>query len=401
MRSSNQSILQHLAEESAPDLQKQITSEFKTHQVNVKTLNNEYKQLEVEQEKVYKQLQNIGRYIGRQGKKNTVQSALWNVNKRAKQRNQSAVIAKSYLTKLQKWGVKGYKEVVSFREFITRGQKLEYDVVTKSHKMFHIAEDDYLQLLNNGKVVTRKQDWETLNPSDLNKVLSITVGNPESTFNALAKQAGKLKDKIAAAEYADKARRFTNISPKDKRGGVRADALSAFLYEHFGDTMSEARLMELYSQVRYSLFPSVAADESIEEKHFYFYTQPGINYYDKVLDFGNKYIDAKLHEDTDAFYQTGDAIKDSETLIENKFGNMASVSINTIRNALKSIDETINKETLDKNQLINSLVQLYTAKGGNEFAESIHGAARERAIEGIKETINTMFTGADVQVNIS
>lgn len=395
MKSNNQSILQHLAEESAPDLQKQIVSEFSTHQSNVKTLNGEYKDLENKQEEVYKQLQNIRL----RGKKNTVSNALREVNKRARPRNENMSNVKSYLTRLQTWGVEGYKEVVSFREFITRGQKLEYDIVTaNSYHMFHLKEDDYLQLLSAGRVVTRANTWEKVTPSDLNKVLSISVANPTTTFYALAKQATKTKDKIAAAEYKDKARRFINISSEDKKK-VHADVLNAFLYKRFGDVMPPSRLAELYSQVRYSLFPGVDTDESIEKKHFNMYNQPGISQYERVLDFCNKYIDTGLNKDNDAFYKTGDAIKDNNTLIENKFGTSASVSINTIRNAIKSLDETINRETLDKNQLINDLVQLYTAKGGNEFAESIHGAARERAIEGIKETIGTMFNGADVQIS--
>ena len=101
------------------------------------------------------------------------------------------------------------------------------------------------------------------------------------------------------------------------------------------------------------------------------------------------YISAKMHKDTVAFYRTGDAIADALTVIENKIGGSAVVSISTISNAIDKLNG-LNSKTTAKSlkQRIKTILTYSDQK--HKFANEIQEGAKKAAEAAINAFVDTL-----------
>ena len=312
---------------------------FNQHIANAKKLNNEYN---IIQQKGIAVTESI---VHQKKLENTVKSLESTIH--AYQKNKKDINISTWLNSLKNWSLEGYKEINSFRSFITGGQQLIYEVMnTEGVYVYKMEEDDFIKLLASRPLRTRAS-WDSLNTKNITNLLQLSVDNPT----------------------------LQKLSSNVERIQLKKDALYGFIKSKTPE-MEKNRRLELYSQIR-----SDYGDKELDSK-----TKRKISYFIKG------YVQTKdLSNDTIKFYQTGDAIKDNMTLIENKVGGTAIVSIQTIKNAIKDIADLgiIGSPSI----LAERLKSLFTYVGTESLAKKIQEGVAETARKAIDEMINSLNSG--------
>ena len=347
----------YVATYTANHYSSEATRQFQQHAINIRRLHNQYIQLQEKATQAYEALQRQHKYDAVLKDTETTlspQAALYAVYRDEKQRTADFNIITFYLDPLKRWSLEAYQEIVSVRQFITNGQELQYDIEQGTSYSYRLTEGQYLESLAQGNLTSRKQSWDKITPQNLGDALSLTVTKPTAYVNK------------------------TFI-------GRSQDALTKHLYQYAatsaieGEKIYDSRLYEMYSQIRYSLFKDIPLGAPIPSKIF----DAKKVQTDKFI---KDYISAKMHKDNLAFYKMGDSIENANTLIENKRTG-ATVSIKTLRNAIRELNNIVNLPKPTKAQLKQKLKTLYIQTGKSDMEHSIQDAAARRAKKGIDEVI--------------
>ena len=323
------------------------------------------------------------RKLSNDGKIN-VQSAVTMMYSQQKQKAEANSQSQQYLVKLKRWALEGYREIVSFRTFVTGGQKLVYHVKDGAHS-FQVSEEEYINLLSQGNIKTWTRSWDKVTKENLNSILSLEVSSPklrqpqqQSTPMYIGKRYGE--------ENQDALWRYLKMNKKG---------------------LPDSRLYELYDQLRFAMYKDISYERPISEELFEARAGNGIYFSGQKIaknidDFMSQYIDAGLHKDTDAFYTSGDSVMENSdgtyTMVENKLAG-ATVSIRTIKNAIHTLAGYV-QNPASKADLINNLQNFYAKSGtSGPFADAIYNAGLQEAKDGIKNTVGALsdnsfkFTG--------
>lgn len=379
----NQEILSYAAEQSVQHSQfNEITQEFLRHRSIIGKLHTDYyKTIEPEMSTTFNTMAKLG-----ESNQATVQNTIRMLYDNEKLITAEYTAAQRYLTRLKSWALEGYKEIVSFRTFITGGQQLVYDVKDGAYT-YRLTEEEYLQLLSAGNVKTWTQNWDSksLSAGNLNNILALEVAHP----------SGTLKDVQAIPMYL---RNYKN---------TEADAL----YKYLNDTVYSSdfpmsRIYELYDQLRFSMFSDVSKESPITKDIFEARFKKNFKIANVKVDgldnFVELYKEAGLHKDTDAFYKMGDTVefngRGHYTLVENKLAG-ATVSIRTIKNAIDGLYSIVNMPN-SKSAMTQKLKEFYTNKSGHGLAEAIQKGARREAELGIERTFKQM-SAADIKITLN
>lgn len=379
----NQEILSYAAEQSVQHSQfNEITQEFLRHRSIIGKLHTDYyKTIEPEMSTTFNTMAKLG-----ESNQATVQNTIRMLYDNEKLITAEYTAAQRYLTRLKSWALEGYKEIVSFRTFITGGQQLVYDVKDGAYT-YRLTEEEYLQLLSAGNVKTWTQNWDSksLSAGNLNNILALEVAHP----------SGTLKDVQATPMYL---RNYKN---------TEADAL----YKYLNDTVYSSdfpmsRIYELYDQLRFSMFSDISKESPITKDIFEARFKKNFKIANVKVDgldnFVELYKEAGLHKDTDAFYKMGDTVefngRGHYTLVENKLAG-ATVSIRTIKNAIDGLYSIVNMPN-SKSAMAQKLKEFYTNKGGHGLAEAIQKGARREAELGIERTFKQM-SATDIKITLN
>lgn len=379
----NQEILSYTAEQSVQHSQfNEITQEFLRHRSIIGKLHTDYyKTIEPEMSTTFNTMAKLG-----ESNQATVQNTIRMLYDNEKLITAEYTSAQRYIARLKSWALEGYKEIVSFRTFITGGQQLVYDVKDGAYT-YRLTEEEYLQLLSAGNVKTWTQNWDSksLSAGNLNNILALEVAHP----------SGTLKDVQATPMYL---RNYKN---------TEADAL----YKYLNDTVYSSdfpmsRIYELYDQLRFSMFSDISKESPITKDIFEARFKKNFKIANVKVDgldnFVELYKEAGLHKDTDAFYKMGDTVefngKGHYTLVENKLAG-ATVSIRTIKNAIDGLYSIVNMPN-SKSAMAQKLKEFYTNKSGHSFAEAIQKGARREAELGIERTFKQM-SAADIKITLN
>ena len=379
----NQEILSYAAEQSVQHSQfNEITQEFLRHRSIIgKLYTDYYKTILPGMSTTFNTMAKLG-----ESNQATVQNTIRMLYDNEKLITAEYTAAQRYLTRLKSWALEGYKEIVSFRTFITGGQQLVYDVKDGAYT-YRLTEEEYLQLLSAGNVKTWTQNWDSksLSAGNLNNILALEIAHP----------SGTLKDVQATPMYL---RNYKN---------TEADAL----YKYLNDTVYSSdfpmsRIYELYDQLRFSMFSDVSKESPITKDIFEVRFKKNFKIANVKVDgldnFVELYKEAGLHKDTDAFYKMGDTVefngRGHYTLVENKLAG-ATVSIRTIKNAIDGLYSIVNMPN-SKSAMAQKLKEFYTNKSGHGLAEAIQKGARREAELGIERTFKQM-SAADIKITLN
>lgn len=288
----------------------------------------------------------------------------------------------TWLTNVQTWSLDAYRELMSFRDFVTGEQRLIYDIMGADSFSYRLTEDQFLELLTGDLTVYHSMNWSELaSKGNLFNLLKLQVADPSKNND------------------------LKNIGTKHN---LKEDILYRYLTQHdkfnegYGNPVEElkqSRLYELYDQLRYSLDWKLADDgrvmspEEVDMKGEtdFFFSQDRESEVDSFI---ANYISAKMHRDTVAFYRTGDAIADALTIIENKIGGSAVVSISTISNAIDKLNGLNNNKYNQSASALKKRIKaiLTYSDQKHKFANEIQKGAKkaaEAAIDAFVETLNS------------
>lgn len=278
-------------------------------------------------------------------------------------------------SKMHRWGLRSYQVITRLRNTIT-GQDIIYHVQDAAHTVsYTLSEKQFLQLVASNGVGKGRRSWDKIEQA-------IQAGEPALDLFTL--QVGASTEKNIQEK--------TGVSASAIQ--LTKDALYQYLIQNRAITnektgnLDYARIAELHSQllVRYEWQKDSSNNVAFprEDKSKYLFTQRR----QKIVDlFTSVYIREKLHRDTDSFYKSGDATLDKDTLIENKVGKKAVISLKTLRGAIEDIAalKGVSRETLRQ-----ELIKLFTSapKTGRYLTQMIQGEAYNKAVE----SINKLFT---------
>ncbi len=280
----------------------------------------------------------------------------------------------SVFSKMHKWGLEGYKVITQLRKTVT-GQDIIYHVQDAKHTAsYTLNEDQFLQLVASNSIGKGRLSWAEVDKA-------IQEGAPGLDIFTL--QVGAISQ--------NKIQKRTGVQTPSTQ--LVNDALYQYLIHsksilNMQNTgIDYARIAELHSQLLASYQWKKDADGSVafppkgnKNSSSYFFSK---NRQRLVDTFIRLYKKEKLHRDTDAFYQTGDATLDENTLIESKVGN-AVISLRTIRSAIRDIAglKGVNPEALKQ-----GLINLFTKapQTGHYLTQMLQEGAYKKALESINK----------------
>ena len=278
-------------------------------------------------------------------------------------------------SKMHRWGLRSYQVITQLRSTIT-GQDIIYHVQDTAHTVsYTLSEKQFLQLVASNGIGKGRRSWDKIEQA-------IQAGDPALDLFTL--QVGASTEK--------KIQEKTGVDTPAVH--LTKDALYQYLIQNRAivnrktGNLDYARIAELHSQLlaKYkwqkdsegnAVFPK-------EDKSKYLFTQER----QRIVDiFTRLYTREKLHRDTDSFYKSGDATLDENTLIENKVGKKAVISLKTLRGAIEDIAalKGVSRETLKQ-----ELIKLFTSapKTGRYLTQMLQEGAYNKAVE----SINKLFT---------
>ena len=278
-------------------------------------------------------------------------------------------------SKMHRWGLRSYQVITKLRSTIT-GQDIIYHVQDAAHTVsYTLSEKQFLQLVASNGVGKGRHSWDRIEQA---------IRNGEPALDLFTLQVGASSEK--------KIQEKTGVDTPAVK--LTKDALYQYLIqtravisEKTGN-LDYARIAELHSQLLAKYKWQTGSEGNItfprEDESKYFFTQERR----KIVDiFTRLYKREKLHRDTDTFYESGDAILDENTLIENKVGKKAVISLKTLRGAIEDIAalKGVSRETLRQ-----ELIKLFTSapKTGRYLTQMLQEGAYNKAVE----SINKLFT---------
>lgn len=369
-------MLNYLAEQSATRF---IKNDDKRQQVQnyinqAYDLKLQYQKLNNEQKELFfaKQIQKIHKQNRANGLDSYVSQAFSNFQN-SKEDNFNYQMIQIWLNKLHQWALKGYKVTVGLRKIVT-GQELIYHIQDANYTVsYQLTEEQYLSLLEQNNINMNYASTEALDQV-------IKDGLPMADLFKLSVGATKSKLQNLLNEKPD-------LNGKILSGNLKKDALYQYLLNQKSIKDKQGRILhsriyELHSQLSAYYEWDRESDGSIkgpENSKDYFFTKTRKNAVDNFI---NKYIAANMHKDTIAYYKTGDAIQNENTLIENKVGN-AVVSVSTIRKAIDQISNL--KNIISQKEFKQALIDLYTYKGSKDFEQKIQRGAYNVAVKSINK----------------
>ena len=279
------------------------------------------------------------------------------------------------IQELKDFGQLSYQAIMNFRQKITGEQQLVYDILGSQKISYRLTEAEFIEMfskaplkLSYGKIALNN------NEVDINEIIkiipnifkltSLGIGDPLKNLNQTKDipQIDLKKDKL----YQLLKEWNNNRRKKEYK-------------------LSEARLYELYNQVKFSLFK----DSYQKEEPYPSIDDPQMQ--QKIRRFTYDYLQSGSQSDNIAFYQMGDTIESQLTLIENKMAS-GRISFITLYNGISKLNKILIEYEVneDKNHLKQELIKLYTYKGDTPIEQVIQGEAYNYAVDKIEETINNL-----------
>lgn len=287
------------------------------------------------------------------------------------ERNNTILLA--WLNRLKTWSIDAYGFIMDFRSFVTQGQSFIYHVMSANQTIsYHLNQEHFIQLLT-GNLKVGKDDWQDLSKVDFSAMLKLSVADPA------AKKLGRLKK---------------------KEGELKVRLGKDALYEYLSQNVAELetnRLYEMYSQFREGIEWKISKSGRVIKPKFgnkFFFSQERQNWVDEHIE---KYLSSSgLKQDNIRFYKTGDSISKDGTLIENKLGGSAAVSISTIKNGIKYIKNLGKKKT--GRSLKTRLKELFSYIHPNDpLAQAIQTGAALRARDAIDGIVEALVGGGYIK----
>lgn len=300
-----------------------------------------------------------------------------------------------WLQKLFKWSLKGYQQIIDFRNFLMQSnQTLTYHVMNANKtEIYHLTEEQYIDLLtNSGGMRLGKTGWSRLSiDKPIAENFKLSVGD-KKLDGALAKTVKKynIQGRVVANDAL-----YQYLQQKDRIKRIVKQYLTK------GSSFDDSALFELYDQIKYSMHDQKLTngsgtgwarnadgtimwpnDENRDKTGFFFSEQRRV----AVDNFIKGYYKSGLDHNNTAFYKTGDSIKNDKEIIENKI-DQAGISVSTIKNAIRDIAQLkVNSTT----QLIEKLTKMFTYAKGDGLANTIQKGAKNTATQAIKNTIESI-----------
>ena len=281
----------------------------------------------------------------------------------------------SVFSRMHRWGLRSYQVITQLRNTIT-GQDIVYHVQDAQHTVsYTLNEEQFLKLVSSNSIGKGRLSWAQVEQA-------IQGGAPPLDLFTL--QVGATSEK--------KIQERTGVATSTIQ--LTKDALYQYLIQNRAiinektGNIDYARIAELHSQLLAKYKWQKDSSENVafpkNNKSKYFFSQER----QKLVDtFIRLYKKEKLHRDTDEFYKSGDATLDENTLIENKVGDRAVISLRTIRSAIRDIAalKGVNREALKQ-----GLIKLFTSapQTGKYLTQMLQEGAYKKAVE----SINKLFT---------
>lgn len=280
---------------------------------------------------------------------------------------------------------KGYEEIMKFKAEFT-DQKLVYDFVDiKTQKIIYLDEETFLETLSEG-----------IYDPYAKKVSSGTnIEDTQSHYNFL----NQFKARVATLETL-LAKRQEQLE-KTQQTTIEISDLNTTVFRKITDynkfKITDARAFEIYTNIYYNnknLFNTLASSEEMNNS-----TKISLGKLVNKLMSGGK-------GDTWSFYRVGDVwYKNGKELIniENKIAGSGLVSLSTVANAIKRINQILSSKYVNNpTQLKNTLIKFFTTQkvyrqsSLDMLKDPVTKAVGEKIIKDIEKT----FAGYDGRNNI-
>lgn len=277
----------------------------------------------------------------------------------------------SLIQELKDFGQLSYRAIMNFRQKITGEQQLVYDVLGSGKISYRLTESEFIEMfskaplkLGYGKIMLNNDTVnidEIINViPDIFKLTALGIGDPLKNLNQIE---------------------------NNRQIDLKKDALYQLLQKWNNNRrkkeykLSQARLYELYDQVKFSLFNGEESYSEIND----------LEKQSEIRRFTYSYLQSGEQSESIPFYQIGDTIESQLTLIENKMAS-GRISFITLYNGISKLNNILTEYEVNKdtNYLKQELIKLYTYKGTTQIEQVIQGAAYDYAVKQIEETINNL-----------
>lgn len=353
-------ISNYLAQQTIEKDKQTLKKDFLLHQTKIKTLWLKYEALEKTMQQTEELFQKIAK------KKDSFSHGLSLIQGEHEnlESEKEYIIAQEKLNEVKQWALEAYQEIVAFRKFITSGQELLYMVADSKGFSYLINEEEYLKLLSGKLSAGHKSHISKIEQGKLFSFLNLSVGTPSMDTKTIIPPFDLHQDKLF------------NLLDNNK---------DYILKEAAEDGLTQARLYELYTQIKGSFFQWKTFESPIQKNI-------SSKRQEKIINEAIRYVAAKMHKDKTPFYATGDAIVRNTVLIENKIGGSAIVSINTIKNAIKNLNDKVFISDASPQQMEQALIKMYTRTGKAGIEHEIQKKTGEMAQKEIQKIIKTIFS---------
>lgn len=284
---------------------------------------------------------------------------------------------------------KGYEEIMKFKAEFT-DQKLVYDFVDiKTQKIIHLDEETFLDTLSEG----------IYDPYAKKVSLGTKIEDTQSHYSFL----NHFKARVATLETL-LAKRQEQLE-KTQQTTIEISDLNTTVFRKITDynkfKITDARAFEIYTNIYYNnkdLFNILANSEEMNQS-----TKISLGKLVNKLMSGGK-------GDTWSFYRVGDVwYKNGKELIniENKIAGSGLVSLSTVANAIKRINQIlsskyVNNPTKLKNALINFFTtqKVYRQSSLNMLKDPVTKAVGEAITKDIEKTFSGYGGRNGIKLNI-
>ena len=351
----------------------EYTKQFLRHVDKIRMIHTKFTDLNSQNATMVKHLDhiqkllNVTRNLEIDKKEISVYKTLGIIYSAKKSEIQGVNILQNYLQELSAVALEGYKEILSFKQFLT-GQELRYAIKDKN-MIYEISEEKYLELWGanittwNGILYKTEKDGKTkkLNFNFIHDA-KIILNNAN---NALHTETGLNIEGDPLYEYIE-----MTYGTKNSKGNIN----------------NKGRLWELYTQTKYTIL-NLNTTQRISQEYFDSKEKD-------VEDFTKKYVESVYFSDTTAFYKIGDTaqkINEVRQMMENKeITDNANISINTIKNGIKYLNTTF-RTGRRRNEIVKRLVNsLLDKEYTDELGILIYGTATQEAQKKIQEGISRL-----------
>ena len=285
---------------------------------------------------------------------------------------------------------KGYEEIMKFKAEFT-DQKLVYDFVDiKTQKIIHLDEETFLDTLSEG----------IYDPYAKKVSLGTKIEDTQSHYSFL----NHFKARVATLETL-LAKRQEQLE-KTQQTTIEISDLNTTVFRKITDynkfKITDARAFEIYTNIYYNnknLFNILANSEEMNQS-----TKISLGKLVNKLMSGGK-------GDTWSFYRVGDVwYKNGKELIniENKIAGSGLVSLSTVANAIKRINQILSSKYVNNpTKLKNALIKFFTTQkvyrqsSLNMLKDPVTKAVGEAITKDIEKTFSGYGDRNGIKLNIN